>query len=70
MKTFYATFGNHLINWHLVLEASNADIAHAYMMKKSGLSGCFCRITEDEPADTKSLTDKPVGLFYSHHSHI
>ena len=70
MNTYYATFGNHLMDWHLVLIARDPDIARAYIKRRSGLAGCFCRIADEPPRGTRPLTEKPVELCYVSADHL
>lgn len=68
MKTFFVTFGDLLIDYHLVVKAANEDIVRAFMRKKSGIN-CWCRVTEERP-DTKPLRPTALELCYSSAEHV
>ena len=69
MTTFYVTFGDLLIDYHLVVEAESEGIVRTWMHKKSGIS-CWCRILTTEPTDTRRLRLNPTELYYSASEHI
>ncbi len=68
-STFYVTFGDILINYHLIVTARNEDIVRAFMQRRSGIR-CYSRILATQPTDTKPLNEKPLELCYADAGHI
>jgi len=67
-QTFYVTFGDLLIDYHLIVTAKDAEIVAAYMVRRARI-GCWSRIVTEQPA-TKPLNAKPLELCYQSADHI